>query len=337
MLRTDDIIGARPNKFIHRQKGHVQPIDPTEGQNREIVIRPGRAMRPKGGLNAPFAIDGNFNMPSTDVTRTLKRNASTQNRNSMNLHEFERPIINGNEQNYNHNLINEKDLYNNRRYEDDGNQYRNEANGLRTPSYGKSLHKSTSSLPKYKPATNLDSLDILTKEVSDKSSHTPTPSSSNSIQLKKALHNFYGVTPPPTGSSNYHGIKVLKHKEEPLNQFSDSFYQNLSKDNFEKASKNTGFNIALKEFYGVPLSETDAYKRNMNRFYGSNTPIGQAFKFSGGGQDNVYEKQQEQALQQQQMQYQESLKNLNKSTEDLPYYLDPISHQRVYRTNGLKR
>jgi len=76
----------------------------------------------------------------------------------------------------------------------------------------------------------------------------------------------------------------------------------------------------------------------MNRFYGSNTPIGQAFKFSGGGQDNVYEKQQEQALQQQQqIQYQESLKNLNKSTEDLPYYLDPISHQRVYRTNGLKR
>ena len=100
------------------------------------MIRPGKYIRPKGGLNSPFAINGNFEVESSDNFRGMKRNASTENRISANLVEIERPKRITNEHNYNNSMINERDLYNNNKnYEADIIQYKNQDNGIRTPRF----------------------------------------------------------------------------------------------------------------------------------------------------------------------------------------------------------
>jgi len=160
--------------------------------------------------------------------------------------------------------------------------------------------------------------------------------------LKKALHNFYGVTPPHSRNASYYqSLEIKRGAGSTNNNFhgmTDSYYQNKAAELQEKAHQNTGFNKAYKNFFGVSLSDSESFKGNQNQFYKDSRTPGSLQQTFTQPNSQLLQQQLEQKLQQQRPHPLEVQSNLSKSVENLNFYLDPISHDKVYvLPNAYKR
>jgi len=323
MLRTDDIPGAQPKRFTHAEKGHVKQVEPSlKLKTQAIDPRPNAK-----GPESPFALYGSFDPTSTaqkndepKSTKIVRRNVSQQIQSLLAPELHQKPVR------ANHRYDDVQGLPA-QEPQENGNIVGYKLLPLRSSSTmsRSSMHQGEQS----NKGNNYDSLDVLVSEKLNQA----TPGGNNT-PLKKALHNFYGVTPPHSRNASYYqSLEIKRGPGNTNNNFhgmTDSYYQNKATELQEKALQHSGFNRAYKNFFGVSLSDSESFKANHNQFNNaSRTPGGLQQTFTQANSQSL-QQQLEQNIQQQRPHPLQAQSNLSKSVENLNFYLDPISHDKVF-------